>query len=79
MAPLLIPLQPSGEPLRFFNFCIGGQTRPPFTARIERTLFHRARSASKKSTWPLPASSLTRKRSGYYSENPIEIAKLMRV
>jgi len=26
----------------------------PFTARIERALFHRARSASKKGTWPLP-------------------------
>ena len=25
----------------------------PFTARIERALFHRARSASKKGTWPL--------------------------
>jgi len=28
--------------------------RLPFTARIERTPFHRARSASKKGTWPLP-------------------------
>ena len=27
----------------------------PFTARIERTQFHRARSSSKKGTWPLPA------------------------
>ena len=26
----------------------------PFTARIERAQFHRARSASKKGTWPLP-------------------------
>jgi len=26
----------------------------PFTARIERAPFHRARSASKKGTWPLP-------------------------
>jgi len=36
----------------------------PFTARIERAQFHRARSASKKGTWPLPLflSSLTRKR-----------------
>ena len=25
----------------------------PFTARIERALFYRARSASKKGTWPL--------------------------
>ena len=28
--------------------------RLPFTARIERAQFHRARSASKKGTWPLP-------------------------
>jgi hypothetical protein len=28
--------------------------RLPFTARIERAPFHRARSASKKGTWPLP-------------------------
>jgi hypothetical protein len=27
--------------------------RLPFTARIERAQFHRARSASKKGTWPL--------------------------
>jgi hypothetical protein len=27
----------------------------PFTARIERAQFHRARSASKKGTWPLPS------------------------
>ena len=27
----------------------------PFTARIERAQFHRARSASKKGTSPLPA------------------------
>ena len=29
--------------------------RLPFTARIERAPFHRARSASKKGTWPLPS------------------------
>ena len=28
--------------------------RLPFTARIERAPFHRARSASKKGNWPLP-------------------------
>ena len=27
----------------------------PFPARIGRAPFHRARSASKKGTWPLPA------------------------
>ncbi len=26
----------------------------PLTARIERAPFHRARSVSKKGTWPLP-------------------------
>ena len=33
---------------------IGERPRLPFTARIERAQFHRARSASKKGTWPLP-------------------------
>ena len=32
-----------------------GVARLPFTARIERAPFHRARSASKKGTWPLPS------------------------
>ena len=32
--------------------------RLPFTARIERAPFHRARSASKKGTWPLSPSPL---------------------
>ena len=31
--------------------------RLPFTARIERAQFHRARSVSKKGTWPLLSSS----------------------
>jgi hypothetical protein len=31
--------------------------RGPFTARMERALFYRARSASKKDTWPLPVPS----------------------
>ena len=33
---------------------LGEWPRLPFTARIERAQFHRARSASKKGTWPLP-------------------------
>jgi hypothetical protein len=33
---------------------VKGVTRLSFTARIERAQFHRARSASKKGTWPLP-------------------------
>ena len=32
---------------------LGEWPRLPFTARIERALSHRARSASKKGTWPL--------------------------
>jgi len=34
---------------------LGEWPRLPFTARIERAQFHRARSASKKGTWPLPS------------------------
>ncbi len=34
---------------------LGEWPRLPFTARIERAPFHRARSASKKGTWPLPS------------------------
>ena len=33
---------------------LGEWPRLPFTARIERAQFHRARSASKKGTWSLP-------------------------
>ncbi len=33
---------------------LGERPRLPFTARIERAQFHRARSASKKGTWSLP-------------------------
>ena len=34
---------------------LGEWPRLPFTARIERAQFDRARSASKKGTWPLPS------------------------
>ena len=37
---------------------LGERPRLPFTARIERAQFHRARSASKKGTWPLPPHPL---------------------
>ena len=37
---------------------LGEWPRLPFTARIGRALFHRARSASKKGTWLPPASPL---------------------
>ncbi len=36
----------------------------PFTARIERAPFHRARSASEKGTWPLPPHPSQGARSG---------------
>jgi len=34
---------------------LGDWPRLPFTARIERAQFYRARSASKKGTWPSPS------------------------
>jgi hypothetical protein len=43
-----------GEGLPNFHICPRGERpRLPFTARIERAQFHRARSASKKGTCPL--------------------------
>jgi hypothetical protein len=38
--------------------------RLPFTARIERAQFHRARSASKRGTWSLPSHPSQGARSG---------------
>jgi hypothetical protein len=40
--------------LNSLNLYLEERPRLPFTARIERAQFHRARSASKKGTWPLP-------------------------
>jgi hypothetical protein len=40
--------------LNSLDLYLGERPRLPFTARIERAPFHRARSASKKGTWPLP-------------------------
>ena len=37
-----------------FYLFLEGVARLPFTARIERAHSYRARSASKKGTWPLP-------------------------
>ena len=51
-APKLETLSSSSD----FPFPQGEWPRLPFTARIERAQFHRARSASKKGTWPLPPS-----------------------
>jgi hypothetical protein len=36
------------------SLSLGERPRVSFTARIERAQFHRARSASKKGTWPFP-------------------------
>ena len=47
-----------GEGLEFSISLFREWPRLPFTARIERALFHRARSASKKGTWPLPSLPL---------------------
>jgi len=42
-------------PSKSLYLSLGEWPRLPFTARIERALFHHARSASKKGTWPLPS------------------------
>jgi len=49
-APKLDTLSPPSD----FSFPQREWPRLPFTARIERAQFHRARSANKKGTWPLP-------------------------
>jgi hypothetical protein len=41
-------------PSNSLDLSLGEWSRLPFTARIERAQFHRARSASTKGTWPLP-------------------------
>ena len=41
-------------PSKSLYLSLGQWPSLPFTARIERAQFHRARSASKKGTWPLP-------------------------
>jgi hypothetical protein len=43
------------KPLQLSLSLLGEWPRLPFTARIERAHSYRARSASKKGTWPLPA------------------------
>ncbi|MEY4705370.1 MAG: hypothetical protein RL042_1575 [Nitrospirota bacterium] len=73
-----VQLRPSSEALPIPYTPLKEWPRLPFTARIERAHSYRARSASKKGTWPLLPSSLTRKRGGDYSQNPIEIAVFMR-
>jgi len=46
---------PGEGPSYSLYLSLGEWPRKPFTARIERAQFHRARSAHKKGTWPLPA------------------------
>ena len=43
------------DPSNSLYFSLGEWPRLPFTARIERAHSYRARSASKKGTWLLPA------------------------
>jgi hypothetical protein len=43
-------------PFTFLNLSLGEWPRLPSTARIGRAPFHRARSASREGTWPLPAT-----------------------
>jgi hypothetical protein len=47
-------LYPERGPSDFLCLTWRGWPRLPSTARIGRALFHRARSASKEGTWPLP-------------------------
>ena len=42
------------RPFLILSTSLGEWPRLPFTARIERAHSYRARSASKKGTWPLP-------------------------
>jgi hypothetical protein len=46
---------PERGPSNSLYLPLGEWPRLPSTARIERAQFHRARSASKEGTWPLPA------------------------
>ena len=56
MARMSPPLCASREARPYSLYLsLGEWPRMPFTARIERAQFHRAHSASKKGTWPLPA------------------------
>ena len=54
-------------PSAFPHFALKGAARLSFTARIGRAQFYRARSASKKGTWPLPSHPLTNRSSADYS------------
>jgi hypothetical protein len=47
-------LYPERGPSNSLYLPLGEWPRLPSTARIERAQFHRARSASKEGTWPLP-------------------------
>jgi hypothetical protein len=50
-----LPLHVSNEGLPTLRLLQREGPRLPFTARIERAHSDRARSASKKGTWPLPS------------------------
>ena len=62
---MLVNVRPSNRiPPLLKTSTRGSELRLPFTARIERALFHRARSASKKGTWSLPSHPSEGARSG---------------
>ncbi len=48
-------LYPERGPFNSLYLPLGEWPRLPSIARIERAQFHRAHSASKEGTWPLPA------------------------
>jgi hypothetical protein len=63
--PMLVYERPSNEaqPI-LYPVILRERPRLPFTARIGRAHSYRARSASKKGTWPLPAHPSQGARSG---------------
>ena len=62
---MLVYVRPSNEAYPILDLAILREwPRLPFTARIERAHSYRARSASKKGTWPLPAHPSQGARSG---------------
>ena len=66
MALVVVQLRTSSEHFLILYLSLGEWPRLPFTARIGRAQFHRARSASKKGTWPLPAPLLNLRSSADY-------------
>jgi MarR family 2-MHQ and catechol resistance regulon transcriptional repressor len=66
MALVVVQLRTSSEHFLILYLSLGEWPRLPFTARIGRAQFHRARSASKNGTLPLPAPLLNLRSSADY-------------